>query len=104
MVYLMLLNGILFSGLNIIAHAIIYPGPKGSKKKGYAFLIAAFLVICVQQEYRALLQMGFSPETVLRILTGFIVPVFALHLAFYRFRKNSRANAIQPHSQTNQKR
>ena len=84
-IYLMLLNGILFTGLNIIAHTIIYPGPKGSKKSGYAFLLAAILILCVQQEYRTLLQMGFGPEATRKILIGFIIPVFALHLAFYRY-------------------
>ncbi len=88
-VYLMLLNGILFSGLNIIAHIIINPGPKGSKKSGYAFLLGAILVLCAQQEYRALLQLGFSPDTTRTVLIGFIIPVFALHLAFYRSRKKS---------------
>ena len=90
-IYLMLLNGVLFSGANIVAYLIINPGPKGSKKKGYAFLISAMLALCVQQEYRALLQLGFSPASVGKILTGFIVPVFALHLVFYRSRKNSAA-------------
>lgn len=86
-IYLMLLNGVLFTGLNFIAHTIINPGPKGSKKSGYAFLLAAFLTLCAQQEYRALLQLGFNPETVWRVLAGFIIPVFALHLVFYRSRK-----------------
>ncbi len=88
-IYLMLLNGILFSGLNIIAHTIIYPGPRGSKKKGYAFLLAALLALCVQQEYRALLQLEFSPATTRKILAGLTIPVFALHLAFYRSRKKN---------------
>ena len=89
-IYLMLLNGVLFSGLNILAHAITNPGPRGSKKKGYAFLLTAILVLCVQQENRALLQLGFNPGVVRTILIGFIIPVFALHLAFYRSRKIAR--------------
>ena len=89
-IYLMLLNGILFTGMNIIAHTMVYPGGKGSKKKGYAFLLAAILVLCVQQEYRVLVQMGFTPSGTRKILTGFIVPVFALHLIFYRFRANKK--------------
>ena len=89
-VYLMLLNGVLFSGLNFIAHTIINPGPKGSKKSGYAFLLAALLTLCAQQEHRVLLQLGFSPETVWRVLAGFIIPVFALHMVFYRSRKKNR--------------
>jgi hypothetical protein len=88
-IYLMLLNGVLFTGLNIIAHTILNPGPKGSKKKGYAFLLAALLVICVQQEHRALIQIGLSPDTTTKVLTGFIIPVFALHLVFYRSREKS---------------
>lgn len=98
-IYLMLLNGVLFSGLNIVAFIMINPGPRGSKRKGYAFLIAAMLVLCVQQEYRALLQLGFSSAPVGKVLIGFIVPIFALHLAFYRFRKKSRASENQPPSQ-----
>ena len=54
-----------------------------------AALLAAFLILCVQQEFRALLQLGFSSEAIRRILAGFIIPVFALHLAFYRSRKKS---------------
>jgi hypothetical protein len=86
----MFLNGILFTGINIIAHTIIYPGTKESKKKGYAFLLAAILVLCVQQEYRVLIQMGFTPSGTRKILTGFIIPVFALHLIFYRSRVNKK--------------
>ena len=98
-IYLMLLNGILFSGANIIAYIMVNPGPRGSKRKGYAFLIAAMLVLCVQQEYRALLQLGLSSASVGKALIGLTVPIFALHLAFYRFRKKGRASENQPPSQ-----
>jgi hypothetical protein len=89
-IYLMLLNGIIFTGINIIAHTMVYPGTKGSKKKGYAFLLGAILILCVQQEYRILIQMGFTPSSTRKILTGFVVPVFALHLAFYRYKANKK--------------
>lgn len=90
-VYLMLLSGILFLGLSVVAKGIINPGPKGSKKSGYIFILTAFLLLCVQQEYRSLVQLGFAEERIWKILAGLIIPVFFLNLVYYRYRKRSLA-------------
>ncbi len=88
-VYLMLLSGILFLGLSVVAKAIINPGPKGSKKSGYIFILTALLILCVQQEYRSMTQLGFAAERIWKILAGLIIPVFILNLVYYRFRKRN---------------
>ncbi len=88
-VYLMLLSGILFLGLSIVASSIINPGPKGSKKAGYIFILTALLILCVQQEYRSMTQLGFATERIWKILAGLIIPVFFLNLVYYRFRKRT---------------
>lgn len=83
----MLLNGILFLGLSVVANSIINPGPKGSKKAGYISILTAFLILCVQQEYRSMAQLGFEAAKTWKVLTGFIVPILIFNLVFYRFRK-----------------
>lgn len=91
-VYLMFLNGILFMGLNRIAYSITNPGPKGSKGTGYALILAAFLALCAQQEYRALAFLEIAPQSVAKILLGgFIAPVFLTSLAYHRARKKRDA-------------
>ncbi|MBI4382546.1 MAG: hypothetical protein HY579_00750 [Nitrospinae bacterium] len=87
-VYLMLLNGFLFLGLNRAAHAVVNPGPKGSKRRGYALIVSALSVLCVQQEYRALIFFAVAPATAAKILLGgFVIPVLFLSLAYYRIQK-----------------
>jgi hypothetical protein len=91
-VYLMFLSGVLFLGLNWCAFAFTAPAPKGSKRRGYAFLLLAFLALAVQQQYRALLALDFPSATAGKILFGgFLVPVFALSLVYYRFKVNRDA-------------
>ncbi|MBI4388757.1 MAG: hypothetical protein HY580_01140 [Nitrospinae bacterium] len=99
-VYLMLLNGFLFLGLNRAAHAVVNPGPKGSKRRGYALIVSALSVLCVQQEYRALVFFGVDPGAAAKILLGgFVIPILFLSLAYYRIQKkrtlNKRENAGQ---------
>lgn len=87
-VLLMFLSGVLFLGLNFIAYSIIFPGPPKSKRIGYALMAAAVTAFFSQQEYRALISLGFKPEGALNISLGLSAPVFLLSLVYYRFRKN----------------
>lgn len=84
----MFLNGVLFLGLNFLAHWLVHPGPKNSKRKGYAAIIAAVMIFCAQQEYHALLAYGINANKVRGVLMGgFILPVFFISLAWYRIKK-----------------
>ncbi len=85
----MFLNGILFLGLNFIAHSLVFPGPKGSKRIGYVLIVAAVLAFAVQQEYRTLLSLDFQPEDGRQILLfGFALPVFLVSMVYYRVKRN----------------
>ena len=97
-VYLLLLNGLLFLGLNFVACAIVFPGGPGSKKLGYVLITTVALVLCITQEMDILVDMGFpasSARTVL--LAGFAVPVFLVSLVYYRI-KRSRSEQSSPPS------
>lgn len=88
-VYLMLLNGLLFMGLNFIANAIVFPGGPGSKKLGYVLVVAVALVLCITQELDILIDMDFpanSARTVL--LAGLAAPVFLVSLVYYRIKRS----------------
>ena len=91
-VFLMFLNGILFLGLNYIARSII--NPQNPKKRGYVSILAAVLVLCVQQEYRAFIAFGIEPgKTAKLLLGGFVVPVFLISLVYHRLQKNRKQNS-----------
>ncbi len=88
-IYLMFLNGIIFLGLNFVAQAIVFPGPPGSKIKGYMLIVAVITAFSAQQEFRGLVALDFSANIVQTILlTGFIAPTFFLSLFYYRIKKN----------------
>lgn len=96
-VYLMFLNGILFLGLNFIAHSIVFPGPKGSKRIGYALIVAVILAFGVQMEYRSLIHLNFAPEKSQQILLfGFAFPVFLISIVYYRIKKNRLEKSNRP--------
>lgn len=87
----MFLNGILFLGLNFVAYSIVNPGGKGSKRVGYVLIVTVILILCAQQEFRALGALNFSPKNAGNILfAGFITPVFLCSLAYYRWQRNRR--------------
>ena len=104
-IYLMFLNGILFLGLNFIAHFIIYPDlSRSSKRLGYTLIISVLSAFFVQQEYRALLSLGFSSQISTNILLGgFIVPVFLISLVYYRIRRNREDTSDQKKTTKNKK-
>ncbi|MFQ5444548.1 MAG: hypothetical protein ACE5EK_08020, partial [Nitrospinales bacterium] len=88
-VLLMFLNGILFLGLNFVAYSIVNPGGRGSKRTGYVLIVIVILMVCSQQEFRALGSLDFSPKDAGKILfVGFITPVFLCSLAYYRWQRN----------------
>ena len=87
-ILLMFLSGVLFLGLNFVAYSIIFPGPPKSKRIGYTLMVAAVLAFFSQQEYSALISLGFKPEDTRDILLGLSAPVFLTSLVYYRFRKN----------------
>ncbi len=99
-IYLMFLNGILFLGLNFIAHSIVFPGPKGSKKIGYVLIVAVILAFATQLEYRTLIHLNFDPGKSQQIvLFGFVFPVFLTSIVYYRIKKNRLAKknlSIEP--------
>ena len=88
-IYLMFLNGLLFLGLNFIACSIVFPGPKGSKRKGYMLITCVLMAYLVQQVYQGMLALDY-PQDSLRglILSGFVVPVFFVSLFYYRIKRN----------------
>lgn len=96
-VYLMLLNGLLFLGLNFVARAIVFPGGPGSKKLGYVLITTVGLVLCITQELDVLIDMEFpaaAARTVL--LAGFAAPVFLISLVYYRIQRNRLEPSAQP--------
>ncbi|MGP0629331.1 hypothetical protein ACTRW9_06475 [Nitrospina sp. 32_T5] len=87
-VYLMFLSGLLFLGLNFIAHSMVFPGGKGSKRVGYMLIVAVILALVVTQQYRLLVALEFSSSLARQIiLGGFAVPVFLLSLVYYRIQR-----------------
>lgn len=85
----MFLNGILFLGLNFIAYSIVFPGPKGSKRIGYLFITCAIVAFLAQLMYQGLLALDYPPEKITGLLlSGFVVPVFFISLAYYRVKRN----------------
>jgi hypothetical protein len=90
----MFLNGILFLGLNFIAYSIIFPGPKGSKRTGYLFISSGLLAYLAQSMYQGLLALEYPSNTISSlILSGFVVPVFFISLAYYRVKRNRMEKA-----------
>lgn len=88
-IYLMFLNGILFLGLNFIAYSIVFPGPKGSKRIGYLFIACGLLAYLAQLMYQGLLALDYPADKVTGLLlSGFVVPVFFISLAYYRIKRN----------------
>lgn len=106
-IYLMFLNGILFLGLNFIAHSIVFPGGKGSKRIGYVLIVSFILAFLTQFEYRALLLFDFEPGKVQKILLfGMIFPVFLISIVYYRIKRNylekDKRSLKPPHQEKNE--
>ncbi len=94
-IYLMFLNGILFLGLNFVAYSFVFPGPKGSKRIGYLFIACGLLAYLIQLIYQGLLALDYPPDKINGILlSGFVIPVFFISLAYYRVKRN-RLEKIQ---------
>lgn len=93
-IYLMLLNGLLFLGLNFVAGAIVFPGGRGSKKLGYVLFVVVGLVLCITQELDLLMEMDFpdGPARVI-LLGGFAAPVFLVSLVYYRIKRSRMESA-----------
>ena len=88
-IYLMLLNGLLFLGLNFIAYTIVFPGPKGSKRKGYMLITCVLMAYLLQQVYQGMLALDYPQDSLNGlILSGFVVPVFFVSLFYYRIKRN----------------
>jgi hypothetical protein len=88
-IYLMFLNGILFLGLNFIAYSFVFPGPKGSKRIGYLFLVCGLLAYLVQLMHQGLRALDYPPDNITSLLlSGFVVPIFFISLAYYRVKRN----------------
>ncbi len=91
----MFLNGILFLGLNFVAYSFVFPGPKGSKRIGYLFIACGLLAYLIQLIYQGLLALDYPPDKINGILlSGFVIPVFFISLAYYRVKRN-RLEKIQ---------
>lgn len=102
-IYLMFLNGILFLGLNFIAYSIVFPGPKGSKRIGYLFITCAIVAFLAQLMYQGLLALDYPPEKITGLLlSGFVVPVFFISLAYYRVKRN-RMEKTSPSKEENER-
>lgn len=96
-IYLMLLNGLLFLGLNFVAHAIVFPGGPGSKKLGYVLVTAVALVLCITQELDILIEMEFPQKLANTVLlAGFAAPVFLISLVYYRIKRNRLERSSLP--------
>ena len=88
-IYLMFLNGLLFLGLNFVAYSIIFPGTKGSKRRGYMFIACGLLAFLVQQLYQGMVALDYPKENVNGlILSGFVIPIFFVSLFYYRIKRN----------------
>ena len=96
-IYLMFLNGILFLGLNFIAYSFVFPGPKGSKRIGYLFIACGLLAYLVQLMYQGLLALEYPSGKIKGLLlSGFVIPVFFISLAYYRVKRNRLEKDPQP--------
>ncbi|MFQ5481619.1 MAG: hypothetical protein ACE5ER_02575 [Nitrospinaceae bacterium] len=99
-VYLMFLNGVLFLGLNYIAHSLVFPAPPGSKRLGYVLIVTASLAFVVTQEHRLLMGLKFTQEEARNvILGGFALPIFLGSLVYHRIKKY-RLEKIPPRQKT----
>ncbi len=88
-IYLMFLNGLLFLGLNFIACSIVFPGPKGSKRKGYMLITCVLMAYLVQQLYQGMFALDYPKDSLSGlILSGFVVPVFFVSLFYHRIKRN----------------
>jgi hypothetical protein len=96
-IYLMFLNGLLFLGLNFVAHTIVFPGGPGSKKLGYVLITAVALVLCITQELDILIDMEFPAATVRTVLlAGLAAPVFLISLVYYRIKRSRLERSSPP--------
>ncbi|MZG52914.1 MAG: hypothetical protein F3743_12790 [Nitrospinae bacterium] len=96
-IYLMFLNGLLFLGLNFIAYSIIFPGPKGSKRKGYMLITCVLMAYLVQQLHQGMIVLDYPQENLSSlILSGFVIPVFFISLFYYRIKRNRMEKEQQP--------
>ena len=96
-IYLMFLNGLLFLGLNFIAFSIIFPGPKGSKRKGYMLITCVLMAYLVQQLYQVMFALDYPQDNLSGlILSGFVVPVFFVSRFYYRIKRNRIEKKQQP--------
>ena len=96
-IYLMFLNGLLFLGLNFIAYTIVFPGQKGSKRKGYMLITCVLMAYLVQQVYQGMLALDYPQDSLSGlILSGFVVPVFFVSLFYYRIKRNRIEKNQQP--------
>lgn len=96
-VYLMLLNGLLFLGLNFVANALVFPGGRGSKKLGYVLFVVVGLILCIAQELDILLEMEFPMATARTVLlAGFAAPVFLVSLVYFRIKRSRMEQSSPP--------
>ncbi len=96
-IYLMLLNGLLFLGLRFVACAIVFPGGPGSKKLGYVLIVTVGLVLCITQQLGLLLDLEFSPGAARAVLLGgFAAPVFLISLVVYRIKRTRMEKSPPP--------
>ncbi|MDH5789855.1 MAG: hypothetical protein OEZ27_04620 [Nitrospinota bacterium] len=96
-IYLMLLNGLLFLGLNFVAHAIVFPGGPGSKKLGYLLFTTVALILCITQEMDILIDLKFPASSARTVLVvGFAAPVFLISLVYYRIKRYRLEQSTQP--------
>lgn len=101
-IYLMLLNGLLFLGLNFVAYSIVFPGPKGSKRLGYMFITCGLLAYLVQQLHQGMLALDYPQEKVSGlILSGFVIPIFFVSLFYYRIKRNRIENEQESKTKKN---
>jgi hypothetical protein len=88
-IFLMFLNGVLSLGLNFIAYSIVFPGPKGSKRIGYLFISCGLIAYLSQLMYQGLIALDYPSGKINALLmSGFIIPVFFISLAYYRIKRN----------------
>ncbi len=101
-IYLMFLNGILFLSLNFVAYSIVFPGPKGSKRIGYLFISCGMLAYLAQLMYQGLLALDYPANKITGLLlSGFVIPVFFISLAYYRVKRNRIEKSPAKHLKEN---
>ncbi len=84
-------------GLNFIAYSIIFPGPKGSKRKGYMLITCVLMAYLVQQLHQGMIVLDYPQENLSSlILSGFVIPVFFISLFYYRIKRNRMENEQEP--------